>query len=269
MHWWSCVVEKRVFLCNQPQIQVSEMNRATFVHIQAKLGQDNLLRMVRWLRWHCPPDTGFEISSPGGLRPSTLPLGHGDSPQYWLSHVDGEETFFASFKPLRQGTEPWTLAWKAAVLTTTLGPPPYKWVTSVNGGTRGWILFDSATCRNPGPLLALVKFTNSNIYYAICPGGLRPSTLPLGHGGSPQYWLSHVDGEETFFVSFKPPRPGADPWILAWKAAVLTTTLAPPPNKWVTSVNGGTRGSILFDSATCRNPGPPLALVKFTNSNIY
>ena len=39
-------------------------------------------------------------------------------------------------------------------------------------------------------------------------GGLRPSTLPLGHGGSPQYWLSHVNGEETFFVSFKSPRPG-------------------------------------------------------------
>ena len=35
--------------------------QATFVHIQAKLGQENLLRMVRWLRWHCPPDTGFEI----------------------------------------------------------------------------------------------------------------------------------------------------------------------------------------------------------------
>ena len=28
------------------------------------------------------------------------------------------------------------------------------------------------------------------------PGGLRPSTLPLGHGGYPQ--VSHVDGEETF-----------------------------------------------------------------------
>ena len=61
------------------------------------------------------------------------------------------------------------------------------------------------------------------------PGGLRPSTLPLGHGGSPQYWLSHVDGEETFFVSFKPPRPGNEPRTLAWKAAVLTTTLGPPP----------------------------------------
>ena len=62
------------------------------------------------------------------------------------------------------------------------------------------------------------------------PGGLRPSTLPLGHGGSPQYWLSHVDGEETIFVSFKPPRPGTEPRTLTWKAAVLTTTLGPPPS---------------------------------------
>ena len=31
---------------------------------------------------------------------------------------------FVSFKPPRRGTEPRTLAWKAAVLTTTLGPPP-------------------------------------------------------------------------------------------------------------------------------------------------
>ena len=34
---------------------------ATFVHIWAKLGHDNLLRMVGWMRWHCPLDTGFEI----------------------------------------------------------------------------------------------------------------------------------------------------------------------------------------------------------------
>ena len=31
------------------------------------------------------------------------------------------------------------------------------------------------------------------------------------------------------FVSFKPPRPGTEPRNLAWKAAVLTTTLGPPP----------------------------------------
>ena len=35
--------------------------------------------------------------------------------------------------------------------------------------------------------------------------------------------------EETFFVSFKPPRPGTEPRTLAWKAAVLTTTLGPTP----------------------------------------
>ena len=61
------------------------------------------------------------------------------------------------------------------------------------------------------------------------PGGLRPSTLPLGHGGSPKYWLSHVDGEKIFLISFKPPRPGTEPRTLVWKAAVLTTTLGPPP----------------------------------------
>ena len=62
------------------------------------------------------------------------------------------------------------------------------------------------------------------------PGGLRPSTLPLGHGGSRQYWLLHVDGEETFLFFFKPPRPGTEPRTPAWKAAVLTTTIGPPPD---------------------------------------
>ena len=35
----------------------------------------------------------------------------------------------------------------------------------------------------------------------------------------------------NIFVSFKPPSPGTEPRTLAWKAAVLTTTLEPPP--WV------------------------------------
>ena len=33
----------------------------------------------------------------------------------------------------------------------------------------------------------------------------------------------------NIFVSFKPPRPGTEPRTLAWTAAVLTTTLGPPP----------------------------------------
>ena len=35
----------------------------------------------------------------------------------------------------------------------------------------------------------------------------------------------------NIFVSLKPPRPGTEPRTLAWKAAVLTTTLGPPPPK--------------------------------------
>ena len=38
----------------------------------------------------------------------------------------------------------------------------------------------------------------------------------------------------NIFVSFKPPRPGTEPRTLAWKAAVLTTTLGPPP-QWARS----------------------------------
>ena len=36
------------------------------------------------------------------------------------------------------------------------------------------------------------RIRNSN------PGGMMPSTLPLGHGSSPQYIVLQVDGEETF-----------------------------------------------------------------------
>ena len=64
-------------------------------------------------------------SSPGGLRPSTLLLGHGGSPQYWVFTRGWGRNSVVSFKLHRPGTEPRTLAWKAAVLTTTLGPPPY------------------------------------------------------------------------------------------------------------------------------------------------
>ena len=38
----------------------------------------------------------------------------------------------------------------------------------------------------------------------------------------------------NIFVSFKPPRPGTEPRTLAWKAAVLTTTLGPPPRPFWT-----------------------------------
>ena len=42
--------------------------------------------MVRRIRWHCRPDT-VPNSSPGGMRLSTLLLGHGGSPQYWIGCI--------------------------------------------------------------------------------------------------------------------------------------------------------------------------------------
>ena len=43
------------------------------------------------------------------------------------------------------------------------------------------------------------------------------------------YQLSSTSGwGRNIFFYLKPPRPGNEPRTLAWKAAVLTTTLAPP-----------------------------------------
>ena len=47
---------------------------ATFVHIQAKLDQEDLLRMGRWITWHCHPHTKFEIRSKGKHAIFTLNL---------------------------------------------------------------------------------------------------------------------------------------------------------------------------------------------------
>ena len=68
------------------------------------------------------------------------------------------------------------------------------------------------------------RIRNSN------PGGLRPSTLPLGHGDS-HYMIFKSGWGRNIFVSIKPPRPGNESQTLAWKAAVLTTTLGPRPAK--------------------------------------
>ena len=43
----------------------------------------------------------------------------------------------------------------------------------------------------------------------------------------------------NIFVSFKPPSLGTEPRALAWKAAVLTTTLGPPPTWHTMGVYSG------------------------------
>ena len=63
-------------------------------------------------------------SSPGGLRSSTLPLGHGCSSQYWLSHVDGEETFLLLSN--RRDREPNPELWRERVTIPWVGEWSWK-----------------------------------------------------------------------------------------------------------------------------------------------
>ena len=98
----------------------NKMNRAsdTFVHIQAELGQESLLRMLRWVRWHCRPDTWFEIQTLdvwGRARYLSITEAPHNTEFYeWM----GKKHFWL-FQTAETGKR------KAAVLTTILGPPPY------------------------------------------------------------------------------------------------------------------------------------------------
>ena len=60
---------------------------------------------------------------------------------------------FVLFKPPRPGTEPRTLAWKAAVLTTTLGPPPMKQRPGTEPRTLAWKAVVLTTTLGPPPVL--------------------------------------------------------------------------------------------------------------------
>ena len=96
----------------------NEMNRAFSTY------RLNWARRTSWGWWDDWDDTGFEIRALA----------------VWGRALKKQFCFFQTPRP---GTEPRTLAWKAAVLATTLGPPPslstselhihygwplYKWV---------------------------------------------------------------------------------------------------------------------------------------------
>ena len=76
------------------------------------------------VRWHCPPDTEFEIWALavwGRARYlSVTEAPHNTDFYTWM----GKKHFL--FLSNRLNREPRTLAWKWAVLTTTLGPPPVR-----------------------------------------------------------------------------------------------------------------------------------------------
>ena len=80
--------------------------------------------------------------------------------------------------------------------------------------------------------------------------------------------LSFTSGwGRNIFVSFKPPRPGNKPRSLAWKAAVLTTTLGPPPvslttttawPRWKLFTSVKFKGKIIFSFVNRKSFSPSI-----------
>ena len=58
----------------------------------------------------------------------------------------------------------------------------------------------------------------------------------------------------NIFVSFKPPSPGTEPRTLAWKAAVLTTTLGPPPPLSAANIRRSTDAGLMLSQRLRRCP---------------
>ena len=83
------------------------------------------MRLVRWLRWHCPQDTGFKIRALavwGRARYlSVTEAPHKTDFHTWM----GKKHFLFLSNRRDREPEPRTLAWRAAVLTTTPGPPDH------------------------------------------------------------------------------------------------------------------------------------------------
>ena len=98
---------------------------ATSVHILVKLDQENLLRMVRWMRWHCTTDTWFDIRALAVCGRACY-LSVTESPHNIETlRVSGEETFrfFETWRECQSGvrTRDHRLS-KQAALTTAPGP---------------------------------------------------------------------------------------------------------------------------------------------------
>ena len=112
-------ITSRVLFSSQSEIEWIGLY-ATFVHIQAELGQENLLMIVRW---HCPLDTWFEIRTLDiwgrGRYLSVTEAPHNTEFYEWM----GKKCFFQTAETGKATLN--SIAWKAAVLITTLGTPHF------------------------------------------------------------------------------------------------------------------------------------------------
>ena len=114
---------------------------------QAKLGQEN-----PWGRWD---DTTLKTQDPK-LKPWRSETEHASSRSRRLSTILSftsvwGRNMFVFFKPQRPENEPRTLAWKAAVLTTTWGPRPFLNMVT-------WKYLDYHQAKDVWPYIGMVVY---------------------------------------------------------------------------------------------------------------
>ena len=167
-------------------------------------------------------------SSPGGLRSRTLSLGH-EAPTILNLYEWVEKKHFVSLKTrdLRLSKE---AKWNESGFRPPLCTYRLNWARRTSWGW--WDDWDDTVLQTQDS-----KFEpwRSEAEHATSRSRRLPTILTFTRG-----WGRNI------FVSFKPPGPETEPRTLAWKAAVLTTTLGPPPSN---------------EAALITAPGPPVIVI--------
>ena len=91
----------------------------------------NWARRTSWGWWDDWDDTVLQTQD-SKFEPWRSEAEHATSRSRRLPTHGWGRNIFVSLKPPRPGTEPRTLAWKEALLTTTLGPPLLEWFAKKN-----------------------------------------------------------------------------------------------------------------------------------------
>ena len=128
---------------------------------------------------------------------------HRSDAQYWPDNIEPSSHFFAGY----------LLKWNESGFRPPLCTYRLNWARRTSWGW--WDDWDDTALQTQDS-----KFEpwRSEAEHATSRSRRLPTILTFTRGWG-----------RNGFVSFKPPRPGTEPRTLAWKAAVLTTTLGPPP----------------------------------------
>ena len=93
--------------------------------------------MVRWLRWHCPPDTGFEIRALAVWGRARY-LSVTESPHNTDFHTWMEKKHFCFFQTAGTGNRTPNSGVKGSGANHYLRAPLVIWVVTSPASTRGW-----------------------------------------------------------------------------------------------------------------------------------